>query len=59
MFTQDLKQFFSSKTNQGAIIAMVGTSVSWYMGEILASVALPLLLGSYFAITLKDAIAKK
>jgi len=59
MFTQDLKQFFKSKTNQAALISIVGTGASWYMGEIVASVALPLLLGSVFAITLKDAIAKK
>ncbi len=57
-FRQTVRQFLKSKTNQIAIIAIVGVVASYYTGTADLKELLTVLLGSVFAMTLKDASAK-
>ncbi len=57
-FRQTVRQFLKSKTNQIAIIAIVGVAASYYTGTADLKELLTVLLGSVFAMTLKDASAK-
>lgn len=54
-FKQTVREFFTSKTNQLAIITIVTTVVSFYLGKIDLAIAAGPILGSLFAMTIKDA----
>ncbi len=54
-FRQTWRNFLKSKTNQIAITTLVTTGYSLYAGNIEMEMALGLILGALFAITIKDA----
>ncbi len=58
-FRQTVRQFLKSKTNQIAIIAIVGVVASYYTGTADLKELLTVLLASLFAFSLKDAAVKK
>ncbi len=57
-FRQTVRQFLKSKTNQIAIIAVVGVVAGYYTDTADLKELLTVILGSIFAMTLKDAAIK-
>jgi len=59
MFTQNLKQFFTSKTNYVSMFSIIASSVAYFGTQAISFDAYMMYVeGGLLGITIKDAVAK-